>query len=117
ISGNEEATGGAETLSIMFTSGTTGRAKAVRQSYENHYESAIGCEQRFGYGPESVWMNVNPIYHISGFSILMRSVIRGCTMILVEKFEPMNVWREIEEQGVKRLRIGAMGRWGEMGHE
>ena len=105
ISGNEEATGGAETLSIMFTSGTTGRAKAVRQSYENHYESAIGCEQRFGYGPESVWMNVNPIYHISGFSILMRSVIRGCTMILVEKFEPMNVWRELEEHEVTHVSM------------
>ncbi|WP_017549200.1 o-succinylbenzoate--CoA ligase [Salinicoccus carnicancri] len=105
VSGNEEATAGAETLSIMFTSGTTGRAKAVRQSYENHYESAIGCEQRFSYGPGSVWMNVNPIYHISGFSILMRSVIRGCTMILIEKFEPLNVWRELEEHEVTHVSM------------
>lgn len=105
VPGNEGSTAGAETLSIMFTSGTTGRAKAVRQSYENHYESAIGCEQRFSYGPESVWMNVNPIYHISGFSILMRSVIRGCTMILIEKFEPLNVWRELEEHEVTHVSM------------
>ncbi|KKK35838.1 hypothetical protein WN59_03210 [Salinicoccus sediminis] len=105
VPGNEGATAGEETLSIMFTSGTTGRAKAVRQSYENHYESAIGCEQRFSYGPESVWMNVNPIYHISGFSILMRSVIRGCMMILIEKFEPLNVWRELEEHEVTHVSM------------
>lgn len=102
---NEKAVSGKDTLSIMFTSGTTGRAKAVRQSYENHYESAIGCEQRFRYGPDSVWMNVNPIYHISGFSILMRSVIRGCTMILIEKFEPLNVWQELEKYKVTHVSM------------
>src|SRR5699024_8266058 len=102
---NEKAVSGKDALSIMFTSGTTGRAKAVRQSYENHYESAIGCEQRFRYGPDSIWMNVNPIYHISGFSILMRSVIRGCMMILIEKFEPLNVWQELEKYKVTHVSM------------
>lgn len=96
---------GDQTLSIMFTSGTTGRAKAVRQSYDNHYESALGCESRFNYGTDSVWMNVNPIYHISGFSILMRSVIRGCTMVLIEKFDPLNVWRELETHNVTHVSM------------
>lgn len=91
---------GEDILSIMFTSGTTGRAKAVRQSYNNHYESALGCEKRFNYNENSVWMNVNPIYHISGFSILMRSVIRGCTMILNRKFEPETVWEKISQYDV-----------------
>ncbi|WP_411842086.1 o-succinylbenzoate--CoA ligase [Salinicoccus sp. HZC-1] len=96
---------GDDTLSIMFTSGTTGRAKAVKQSYNNHYESALGCENRFNYTAGSVWMNVNPIHHISGFSILMRSIIRGCTMVLIEKFEPQNVWDEIEKCNVTHVSM------------
>src|SRR5699024_3545751 len=78
---NEKAVSGKDALSIMFTSGTTGRAKAVRQSYENQYVSAIGCVPRFRYVPHSIWMNVILIYHISCFSILMHTVIRGCTII------------------------------------
>lgn len=96
---------GDDTLSIMFTSGTTGRAKAVKQSCDNHYESALGCESRFNYVTDSVWMNVNPIYHISGFSILMRSVIRGCTMVLVEKFEPLEVWHALEAHNVTHVSM------------
>lgn len=87
-------------LSIMFTSGTTGRAKAVPQTFSNHHASALGCEHRFGYTEKSVWMNVNPIYHISGFSVLLRSVIRGCTMVLVEKFDENAVWNTIAEYKV-----------------
>lgn len=96
---------GEEALSIMFTSGTTGRAKAVKQSYNNHYESALGCENRFNYGTDSVWMNVNPIYHISGFSILMRAAIRGCTVVLVEKFEPLDVWRKLKAHRVTHVSM------------
>ena len=96
---------GEEALSIMFTSGTTGRAKAVKQSYNNHYESALGCENRFNYGTDSVWMNVNPIYHISGFSILMRAAIRGCTVVLVEKFEPLDVWQKLKAHRVTHVSM------------
>lgn len=96
---------GEEALSIMFTSGTTGRAKAVKQSYNNHYESALGCENRFNYGTDSVWMNVNPIYHISGFSILMRAAIRGCTVVLVEKFEPLDVWQKLKAHSVTHVSM------------
>ncbi|MFC3418467.1 o-succinylbenzoate--CoA ligase [Salinicoccus hispanicus] len=91
---------GDSVLSIMFTSGTTGRAKAVPQTFRNHHASALGCEERFGYSEESIWMNVNPVYHISGFSVLLRSVIRGCTMVLVEKFEENAVWDTITEYKV-----------------
>ncbi|WP_031544306.1 o-succinylbenzoate--CoA ligase [Salinicoccus luteus] len=98
--GESRRASGSDILSIMFTSGTTGRAKAVTQTYDNHYASAIGCENRFGYTEDSMWMNINPIYHISGFSVLLRSVIRGCTMVLIEKFEEAKIWRTISEYGV-----------------
>src|SRR5690606_22609628 len=56
-------------LSIMFTSGTTGRAKAVSQTYKNHAASHSNCQQHFDYNSDSTWLMVNPIFHISGLSI------------------------------------------------
>src|SRR5699024_4431336 len=102
---NEKAVSGKDALSIMFTSGTTGRAKAVRQSYENHYEWAIGCDHRFRSEPYSIWMRVILIYHMSGLSILMCSVIRGCPMILMQKFEQLNVWEELEKDKVTNVSV------------
>src|SRR5699024_12607706 len=43
---------------------------------------------------------VNPIFHISGFSILMRAIISGCTLIIHNKFDTKHVLDVIEQQKV-----------------
>ncbi len=96
---------GDDTLSIMFTSGTTGRAKAVRQTYSNHYASAKGCEGRFGYGEESVWLQVNPIFHISGLSIVLRCVISRCTNILVDRFDEDRIFKLLSNENVTHTSL------------
>lgn len=87
-------------LSIMFTSGTTGRAKAVAQTYKNHAASHDNCQQHFNYNSDSTWLMVNPIFHISGLSILFRTVITGCTMIVEHKFKAQRVWNILEKDKV-----------------
>lgn len=72
--------------SIMFTSGTTGPQKAVPQTFSNHLASAIGCKESLGYQQSSKWLSVLPIYHISGLSVILRSIIEGFTVRIVEKF-------------------------------
>ncbi len=87
-------------LSIMFTSGTTGRAKAVPQTYKNHAASHSNCQQHFDYDSDSTWLMVNPIFHISGLSILFRTVMTGCTLIVENKFDEKRVWNILEEDKV-----------------
>ena len=87
-------------LSIMFTSGTTGRAKAVGQTYGNHYASHINCQKFLNYKEDSVWMMVNPIFHISGLSILFRSVISMSTMVIMNKFKTDLAWQTLEHEKV-----------------
>src|SRR5690625_140173 len=94
-----------DTLSIMFTSGTTGRAKAVKQTYLNHYASAKGCESRLGYDSDSVWLQVNPIFHISGLSIVLRSVIVHCTNILVDKFDEEEIFILLKNNDVTHTSL------------
>ncbi len=87
-------------LSIMFTSGTTGRAKAVPQTYKNHAASQSNCQQRFEYSSDSTWLMVNPIFHISGLSILFRTVMTGCMLIVENKFDETRVWSILNEDKV-----------------
>ena len=61
------------TISIMYTSGTTGFPKGVRQTVQNHSSSAISSALNLGLKEDDVWLCAVPIFHISGFSILMRS--------------------------------------------
>lgn len=74
-------------LSVMFTSGTTGRAKAVVQTYGNHMASEAQCRTNMAYSRDSVWLCVNPIFHISGLSIIFRTLITGSTLVMNDNFD------------------------------
>ena len=83
------------TISIMYTSGTTGNPKGVRQTAENHFSSAVSSALNIGIAPEDVWLCSVPLFHISGFSILMRSLIYGMGVRLYEKFDAKQSAEEI----------------------
>ncbi|MBW8349244.1 o-succinylbenzoate--CoA ligase [Bacillus sp. IITD106] len=75
-----------EICSIMYTSGTTGKPKGVRQTYGNHWWSATGSSLNLGIQENDAWLCAVPLFHISGLSILMRSVIYGIPVYLMEEF-------------------------------
>lgn len=83
------------TISIMYTSGTTGNPKGVRQTAENHFSSAVSSALNIGIAPDDVWLCSVPLFHISGFSILMRSLIYGMGVRLYEKFDAKRSAEEI----------------------
>lgn len=77
--------------SIMYTSGTTGNPKGVIQTYENHFWSAMASALNLGISDSDSWLCTVPIFHISGLSILMRSVIYGIPVYLEEKFDERRI--------------------------
>lgn len=91
--------------SIMFTSGTTGPQKAVPQTFSNHLASAIGCKNSLGYNEQTIWLSPLPIYHISGLSVILRSVIEGFTVRLVEKFDTAAILNIIKEEGITHVSL------------
>jgi len=94
-----------DTISIMYTSGTTGFPKGVRQTVENHRMSAIGSALNIGVRETDCWLCAVPIFHISGFSILMRSIIYGMTVALYEKFDEVSVAKEITNGTVTHISV------------
>lgn len=75
-----------EVCTVMYTSGTTGNPKGVLQTYGNHWWSAVGSALNLGLNENDSWLCAVPIFHISGYSILMRSIIYGMKMVLFESF-------------------------------
>ena len=73
--------------SIMYTSGTTGAPKGVLQTFGNHFYSAVSSALNLGLNSDDEWLCVAPIFHISGFSIVMRGLVYGMTVRLVKKFK------------------------------
>lgn len=69
---------------ILFTSGTTQRPKAVVHSLGNHYYSAVGANQNIDFAPGDRWLLSLPIYHVGGLAILVRALVGGAAVGLAE---------------------------------
>lgn len=93
------------TITIMYTSGTTGFPKGVRQTAGNHVSSALSSVLNLGLNDEDVWLCAMPLFHISGFSILVRSVLYGMEVRLYEKFDASRAATEIRDGSVTRMSV------------
>ena len=91
--------------SIMYTSGTTGKPKGVLQTFGNHFYSAVSSALNLGLSSADKWLCVAPIFHISGFSIIMRGLIYGMTVRLVEKFRAEEIERILANETVTIMSV------------
>ncbi|MGB8001902.1 MAG: o-succinylbenzoate--CoA ligase [Anaerobacillus sp.] len=90
---------------IMYTSGTTGKPKGVMLTYGNHWWSAISSSLNLGHHVNDRWLCAVPIFHMSGLSILLRSVIYGITMVIQPRFDPHAVNQSIQHEGVTIVSV------------
>lgn len=87
-------------FTIIYTSGTTGFPKGVIHTYGNHWWSAIGSALNLGLSSHDKWLAVLPFFHVSGLSILLKSVIYGMPVYLMEKFDENRFQEAIMEKNV-----------------
>jgi O-succinylbenzoic acid--CoA ligase len=93
------------TITIMYTSGTTGFPKGVRQTAGNHVSSALSSVLNLGLDEDDVWLCAMPLFHISGFSILVRSVLYGMEVQLHDKFDAVKSAKAIGDGSVTRMSV------------
>jgi len=92
-------------FSIIYTSGTTGLPKGVIHTYGNHWASAIGSALNLGLNANEKWLAMLPIFHVSGLSVFMKSVIYGMPVLLFNKFDAKKVNQAIIERGVTIVSV------------
>jgi len=97
-----------QTVSIMYTSGTTGFPKGVRQTVENHQSNALASVLNIGLSEKDVWLCAVPLFHISGFSILVRSLLYGNEVKLYRKFDSESIAKDIAYGRITHISLVAV---------
>jgi O-succinylbenzoic acid--CoA ligase len=91
----------------ILTSGTSGRPRGVDLTYGNHLWSAVGSAFNIGVEPTDRWLCCLPLYHVSGLSIVMRSVIYGTGAVVHDGFDVNHVATSLEGDGVTVISLVA----------
>lgn len=89
-----------ESISINYTSGTTGRPKGVVYTHRGGYLNAINEALETHMRPACVFLWTLPMFHCNGWCFVWAVTAIGGTHICLRKFEPATVWPLISEHGV-----------------
>jgi fatty-acyl-CoA synthase len=92
-----------DTISINYTSGTTGRPKGVMYTYRGAYLNALAEVVHARLDSRSVYLWTLPMFHCNGWCFTWGVTAVGATHVCLPKLEPAEVWRLIEAEGVTHL--------------
>ena len=89
-----------ETISINYTSGTTGRPKGVQYTYRGAYLNALSEVIVAGMSPESVYLWTLPMFHCNGWCFPWAVTAVAATHVALRAVDPEVVWQLIDQEGV-----------------
>jgi len=77
---------------IVYTSGTTGRAKGAMLTHRNLGSNALALVDRWGFTRGDVLLHALPIYHVHGLFVAIHcALLSGSRMLWLAKFDPQEV--------------------------
>ena len=91
------------TISINYTSGTTGRPKGVMYTHRGAYLNALGEIIHSRHTPESVYLWTLPMFHCNGWCTTWGVTAIGGTHVGLRVVDSGEIWRLIDELGVTHL--------------
>ncbi len=71
-----------EEMTIIYTSGSNAKPKAVIHTYANHHYNAIGNNEHLDLKSTDTWLLSLPLYHVGGLSIIFRCLLAGATIVV-----------------------------------
>ena len=89
-----------ETISINYTSGTTGQPKGVRYTYRGAYLNALSEVIVAGMSPDSVYLWTLPMFHCNGWCFPWAVTAVAARHVALRAVDPDLVWQLIDEEGV-----------------
>jgi fatty-acyl-CoA synthase len=88
------------TISINYTSGTTGRPKGVMYHHRGAYLNALGEVVTAGLAADSKYLWTLPMFHCDGWCYPWAVVAAGGTQLCLRAFDAGRVWDLIRRAGV-----------------
>ncbi len=89
-----------ETISINYTSGTTGRPKGVMYTYRGAYLNALGDVIETGMNQDTVHLWTGPMFHCNGWCFTWAVAAVGGTHVCLRKVDANEIWDLIDAKGV-----------------
>ena len=92
-----------ETISINYTSGTTGRPKGVQYTYRGAYLNALNEALVAGLSQESVFLWLQPMFHCNGWCFPWAVTAVAGRHVTMRKVDPDQIWDLIDSEGITNL--------------
>jgi crotonobetaine/carnitine-CoA ligase len=90
------------TMSIMYTSGTTGGSKGVMVTHAHAFEYGVSCGGILEIGEGDNYYTAGlPLFHVAGrWGVVFASAILGATAIVPRHFSVRNFWSDVRTHDV-----------------
>jgi len=102
---DDTRTGGDALAAILYTGGTTGRAKGVMLSHANFWAASISRAAELNNAPDSVSLLVAPLFHVAGLGRLIGQLIAGGSCVTLPQFRADIVLSAIETHRISDIIV------------
>jgi fatty-acyl-CoA synthase len=89
-----------ETISVNYTSGTTGQPKGVQYTYRGAYLNALGEVIHAGMSADSVYLWTLPMFHCNGWCFPWAVTAVAGRHVTLRAMDPDLIWELIDGEGV-----------------
>ena len=90
---------------IMNTSATTGQFKSVPLQWGQIRAHVQVSKEVLGKTEQDNWLMVLPLFHVSGLSILLRSLYNGTAVTILPKYDEAQVLKLIESENINMMSL------------
>lgn len=90
---------------IMNTSATTGQFKSVPLRWGQIRAHVQASQEVLDKTEQDNWLMVLPLFHVSGLSILMRSLYNGTAITILPKYDEIKVLELIESEKINMMSL------------
>ena len=90
---------------IMNTSATTGQFKSVPLRWGQIRAHVQASKEVLGKTVQDNWLMVLPLFHVSGLSILLRSLYNGTAITILPKYDEAQVLKLIESENINMMSL------------